>query len=250
MRRVWFGPAVVLGFVFLVAGLAVTSAAPDEATVCNNTRATALFGTFGQIVVPAGAQCFIGSPFGQDTVHVVGDILVGDSAVFRVFAPAIIEGDIIASGHLSVNVGGSLVGRSVVVEGDVQLDRQAPDPDGSTALSSVRPGTQVYGNIEVNRGFGRLAIFGAEVWGNVDVRKNTVYLAITGNVLHRNVSVSKNDLDVGPPLGVRGIIADNVIDGNLECTGNDPELTNILEGESVPAPNVVAGHAEGQCAGL
>jgi cytoskeletal protein CcmA (bactofilin family) len=129
-------------------------------------------------------------------------------------------------GNVLLYSGGSLVGRSVRVEGNIQAERaDFVDVEAS----------RVVGDIQLDGLVGdRGRVAGNDVGGNIQLKDNRSRLEVQGNGVGGDVQAFTNTGGV--------LISDNGIGGNLQCKSNDPA--------PVGGNNRVSGNQEDQCANL
>jgi hypothetical protein len=233
MKRFAVAPLAALG---IPAGAVPAAHAAD--TTCTTTISS---GTTinGNLTVPAGATCRLAN------VTVTGNVQVGKGASLTV-APA--------------------TGQTVTIGGNVQADKCQLVELVSTPPFGFGP-ISVGGNVQIrnctgasgyngttvtisgnfacdhNSG-GCLAAFGS-VRGNLQFNNDSngggPGAAVSFNVVGGNVQVDNNSGNSA------SIVEDNRIGGNLQCAGNTPNPPGVTD---EGAPNLVAGHKQGQCAGL
>ena len=80
-----------------------------------------------------------------------------------------------------------------------------------------------------------------DVKGNVELGSNTAGLVLADNTVGGNVKV-RDTVGPGPAGRTAPEIEANSVGGGLDCSGNNPAVTN--DGR----PNVVGGERKGQCA--
>lgn len=126
-----------------------------------------------------------------------------------------VAGDLVVSGSTCVG--------AVTVDGNILVGGEA---------SLVTEGTTVEGNVQ-GSGHRSVSVTGGEVEGNVQL-ENGGAATVTGVTIDGDLQSSSNS---GPQQ-----FRNNVIDGNLQCEGNEPAPTG--------SGNTVGGDKEGQCSGL
>ena len=170
-------------------------------------------------------------------VHVTGNVRVGKGAVLGLgsyktpgfVGPDTVGGSIVADQPLTLYLGGVTVDGSVISIGGGLLSTSVADFRNFPIKDNV-----IHGNLLVAgwRG-GWMGVIRNHVGRNVIVFRN----------------VSRSNPETGPGTDADSTeIQTNVIGGNLVCFGNSPDAqVNSLDGGQ---PNVVGGHALGECAGL
>ncbi len=136
---------------------------------------------------------------------VSGNVTVKTNATLAVNGPAAIQGNVAADHCRSVTLTGS-----VTVGGNVLIGYC------SSTSGYTGPAVQVNGNLQCHDNVAACVANRGTVNGNVQIQNN--------------VGGSASDVSL------------NVINGNLQCSGNSPAPTHAL------GPNKVAGVAQGQCA--
>ena len=170
-------------------------------------------------------------------VHVTGNVRVGKGAVLGLgsyktpgfVGPDTVGGSIVADQPLTLYLGGVTVDGNVMSIGGGVLSTSLADFRNFPIKDNV-----IHGNLLVAgwRG-GWMGVIRNHVGRNVIVFRN----------------VSRSNPETGPGTDADSTeIQTNVIGGNLVCFGNSPDAqVNSLDGGQ---PNVVGGHALGECAGL
>lgn len=125
-------------------------------------------------------------------------------------------------GTIYVENGATLTALRIRVIGNIQAE-------GAAAVNVALDST-VGGSIQVKQG-AAAQIDDVQVTGDIQFEANDAALGATNNIVGGNVQVIQNSGGVH--------IAQNVIDGNLQCKENDPPPTG--------GNNVVKGSAEDQC---
>jgi hypothetical protein len=152
---------------------------------------------------------------GRSTVD--GNVLVA--------APCRLDGTTV-KGNVHLYAGGSLVADEVVIIGSIQ----AENADFVDVADS-----RVNGDIQLDDLVGdRSRVERTTVGGSIQLKNNRSRLEILGNDVTGDVQAFDNH---GGAL-----IADNIIDGNLQCKGNEPPPAG--------GSNRVSGNEEDQCANL
>ena len=209
----------ILGAVVGVAALtasAPASAAPGP-TTCDGTLDA---GTYGQVVVPAGATCFSDGP-----VTIRGGLEVMQGATFvlgsedSTGSTGTISGGVHATDPASVQIHFATINGGLDIQG------------GSGPFGG--PFEVTFNAIEDNQVNGGVTIEGYDGFWQGFIRNDV------------NGSVVFDDNVLADPDGNE--IVTNTIRGSLGCTGNSPAPQ---VGDSEGSPNVVTGSATGQCAGL
>jgi hypothetical protein len=151
-------------------------------------------------------------------VTIDGNVLVA--------APCRLKGTIVI-GNVHLYAGGSLVSRQgTQIGGSIQ----AENSDFVDLLE-----TQVNGNIQLDDLVGDRSIINrSTIGGSIQLVGNRSRLEVLGNTVNADVQAFSNTGGV--------IIADNIIDGNLQCKSNNPPPAG--------GNNRVRGNKEDQCAHL
>jgi hypothetical protein len=206
----------------LIAAAAVALTVPAlgqaSTTTCTSTLAP---GTYGTVVVPAGAVCIIY----QGPLTITGGLYVEAGATF-VFGSEelpdvtarIYEG-VHATDAASVQIHSASIYGGVTITGGAGPFGGPFDVTWTTVEDSV-----IHGSVTIQgyNGF----------WSGFI--RNTVY----GSVKFNNNTVLDPDGNE---------IVTNTIHGSLQCFGNDPAPQ---VGDSEGSPNSVTGHESGQCVNL
>lgn len=196
---------LVIGALALALGMPAPAAAAP-ARICDDATAPIGFGETvrGNLVVPAGAAC----NFAAATVR--GDVTVEPGGTLGLRALSDVRGSISATSASRVSIVDS------VVRGNVSVSGSSPDASGFLVGRS-----EVRGSVNASGVVGRqIVLDDTTVRGGVILRNNT-------------------------ETGGRGVVVSaNVIGGNLDCSGNAPEVVNS------DRSNTVGGAKLGQCAGL
>ena len=209
----------ILGAVVGVAALAASapaSAAPGPTTCDGRLNA----GTYGQVVVRAGATCFSDGP-----VTIRGGLEVMQGATFvlgsedSTGSTGTISGGVHATDAASVQIHFATISGGLDIQG------------GSGPFGG--PFEVTFNAIEDNQVNGGVTIEGYDGFWQGFIRNDV------------NGSVVLDDNVLADPDGNE--IVTNTIRGSLDCTGNSPAPQ---VGDSEGSPNVVTGSATGQCAGL
>jgi len=162
-----------------------------------------------------------------DDVHCppdLGNVTVDGNVLIA--APCRMNGTIV-KGNVHLYAGGSLIARGPVrIEGSVQAEN---------ADFIDLEGTSVNGSIQLDNLVGdRSIISDGTVGGSIQLKKNRSRLEVLRNEVNADVQAFENNGGV--------LIADNVIDGNLQCKSNQPPPAG--------GGNSVQGNKEDQCANL
>jgi hypothetical protein len=203
--------------VALLVGLPGSAVAGSKATTCTGELAA---GSYGKVVVPAGAACLSEGP-----VTIRGGLFIGSGATFVLGSEespgstGTISGGVHATNPASVQIHFARINGGVDVQG------------GSGPFGG--PFDITWNAIEDNRING-----GATVEGY-----NGFWFGFIRN--HVNGSVNLNNNVLEDPDANEYVT--NTIHGNLNCAGNSP-APQI--GDSEGSPNQVTGAKKGQCAGL
>ena len=185
-----------------------------------------------EIFVPLGGVCVLDSTL-DGIINVGDDVTVSEGAIFVAFGVRI-DGDVTADGA-----------------GLVWLLQDLPDP----SPDAVR--TEVDGDVEIRNTTGFSSVFGPvgppiticesvidgdiEIEGSVGSGTNFLgdfTFCFLGVEVDDDVKVFNNTNEGG------SLISNNVIDGDLECTGNEPVASGV------PGSNIVDGDVVGECVGL
>jgi len=213
MRQRFISAGIALIAAVIVAAPAF--AADGDTTTCNETLAA---GSYGRVVVPAGATCIIE----EGPLTIRGGLFVEEGAVF-VFgseeAPdvsASISGGVHATNAASVQIHFSTVNGGVDIQGGAGPFGGPFEVTWDTIEDSTINGGV---NFEGYNGF----------WSGF-IRNNV------------NGSVNFNNNTVLDPDGNE--VVTNTIHGSLNCSGNEPPPQI---GDSEGSLNVVTGAKTGQC---
>ena len=161
------------------------------------------------------------------TVHVTGNAMVGRGAVLGLgnynpvppHTSAVVDGNVIANGALTLYLGGATVHGNVIVTGGGDPGRNLPIKDDT-----------IDGNLIVQGWSG--------LWFGI------IRDTVGGNVIANNNVATDPANDPGSDSSE---IVTNTISGNLICSGNVP-VAQI--GDTGGTPNTVGGVKLGQCSGL
>jgi hypothetical protein len=213
---------IALGLTVL-SGLAVgvSSSAADGPTRCTETLAS---GTYGRVVVPAGAVCIISD--GQVTIR--GGLYVEPGATFifgdetKPTVNATINGGVHSKNAGSVQIHFSRINGGVNLQGGA-----GPDGGPFDFGDGFRP---TWNTLEDNRINGSVTIEGYNGFWQGFFRNNV------------NGTVNFNNNTVVDPDGNE--VQTNEIHGSLNCVGNTPAPQ---QGDSEGNPNHVTGAKTGQC---
>jgi len=162
-----------------------------------------------------------------DDVHCpphLGEVTIDGNVL--VAAPCQLNGTIVI-GNVHLYAGGSLVTRGATrIDGSIQAEN---------ADFVDLAGTHVNGSIQLDDLVGdRSIILDSSIGGSIQLTGNRSRLEVLGNTVTADVQAFSNTGGV--------FIADNVIDGNLQCKSNDPPPAG--------GNNRVQGNKEDQCANL
>jgi len=205
----------VVGALALAASAAASAASGP--TACDGTLDA---GTYGHVVVPAGATCLSDGP-----VTIRGGLEVMEGATFvlgsedSAGSTGAISGGVHATDAASVQIHFATINGGLDVEG------------GSGPFGG--PFDVTFNAIEDNQINGGATIAGYDGFWQGFIR-NTV----SGSVVF-------DDNVLADPDGNE--LVTNTIHGSLGCAGNSPAPQ---VGDSEGSPNIVTGSATGQCAGL
>jgi hypothetical protein len=161
------------------------------------------------------------------TVHVTGNVLVGQGAVAGLgdydptppHTSAVVDGSVIATNALTLYLGGATVHGNVIFTGGGDPGRNLPIKDD-----------RIDGSLIVQGWHG--------LWFGI------IRTSVGGNVIATNNVAADPTTDPGDDSSE---IVTNTVSGNLICTGNVP---GVQVGDSEGDANVVAGNKLGQCAGV
>jgi len=227
--------SMIVGFVALLLVLTMPlKVIADDVFVCDS------FDDLGandvpddaEILVPLGGVCILDGTL-DGIIDIGDDVTVSESAVFIAFG-ARIDGDVTADGA-----------------GVVWLLQDLPEPSPDAIL------TEVDGDVELRNTTGFSSVFGpvdppiaiceSVIDGELEIEDSVgdgtnmlgdFAFCFLGVEVDDDVSIF-NNINAGGIL-----ISNNVIDGDLECAGNDPEAS----GEA--GSNIVDGDVVGECIGL
>ena len=205
----------VVGAVALAAS-APASAAPGS-TTCDGTLDA---GTYGQVVVPAGATCLSDGP-----VTIQGGLEVLQGATFVLGSEDSPAGTGTISGGVHATDAASVQIHFATINGGLEI-RGGSGPFGG-------PFDVTFNAIEDNQINGGVTIEGYNGFWQGFIRNRV------------NGGVAFDDNVLADPDGNE--LVSNSIRGTLGCTANSPAPQ---VGDSEGSPNVVTGSATGQCAGL
>jgi hypothetical protein len=209
--------AVALAAAAVAAVIVLPASAAGNTTTCDGLLAA---GTYGKVVVPAGATCLSDGP-----IVVRGGVFVGEGATF-----------VLGSEENAVPTG--------VISGGVHA---------TNAASVQIHFTTINGGIDVHGGSGPFGPPFDVTWNTIEDSTinggatidgyNGFWMGFIRNTV--NGSVNLNDNVLLDPDGNEYVT--NTIHGNLNCRGNSPAPQ---AGDSEGSPNKVTGRKTGQCAGL
>ncbi len=211
MRRLFAGVGVAafLGAAAMVVLPARAGAAP--VLMCTGFLAP---GTYGGIVVPAGATCVIGGPatvHGGVTVNPSGSLIIG---------PAVVDGGIRATNPASVIVHGVTINGGITIQGG-----SGPGPAGCQSEDCVY----------------FAAVEDCQINGGATIDGYTgFWLGFIRNHVNGSVVLS-NNVQLDPDASE---YVTNTIHGSLTCLNDNPAPHG---GDSGGSPNVVTGKRFGQC---
>jgi hypothetical protein len=247
-----------LALVIAAAGtVGSAAAAPAQPTIC----ITSISGTVDALLVPSGATCIA-----TDLV-VLGDVTVESAGSLRAESQFRVGGDVKvkSAGSLVITariieIDGSLIGNhaATFVISPEPLIGRAASIGGNVTVTSAETvslvSLTIAGTVAVRHsGAEGLFVGFNEIGGDLIAVNNTVLgeehlslFAMNQNEVEGNVLVIANDATGAfePPQ-----LIGNIIEGNLICQSNTPELVNDHPSVGV-LPNVVAGNKIGQCADL
>ncbi len=184
--------------------------ASADDSICTGGFVTPLNGIHDNVIVPAGADCFISGA----TVN--GNVKAESGALFLFISESTVHGSVQADGVL---------GQTVVVGSTVGGDVQFKNSGGAGPFDSV-------------------AVVSSSVGGNVQIEDNSAFRVgawlnpMIGGDLQYTGNTSTTD-------SLPSVIGGNTVGGNLQCSGNTPVAAIAPFGL-----NTVAGDAEGECATL
>jgi hypothetical protein len=207
--------AAALGAALLMSLPAAAGASP-KATTCDGSLAP---GSYTRLVVPADATCV-----SDGLVRINGGLQIGAGATFVLGS----EEGTSATGTIN---GGVHATNAALVE-----IHFANINGGLDVRGGAGPGTEdnpTFNAIEDNRINGRVVVDGYDGFWFGFIRN------------HVNGSVNLNNNVLVDPDGNEYVT--NVINGNLNCSGNSPAPQ---VGDSEGSPNQVTGNKTGQCASL
>jgi hypothetical protein len=167
----------------------------------------------GNVVVPAGDFCFLGSG-----VTVSGNVTVDSGATLNIEptpSQVTIGGNILAAtspGCSSVTIPPDPPPWSLTIGGNVKIEGCARNSGYATTGTST---VKIDGNFTCNDNAGVCIAIGGSVGGNVTVDDNPGGAAVEGNTVGGNVEADGN----GPGSTT---VTSNTIGGNLTCTGDTP----------------------------
>jgi NDP-sugar pyrophosphorylase family protein len=186
-------------------------------------------------IAAATTTTFAVAPASAGTIDCPASIINRTVDNVRVNGTCVIRNSLV-KGSIEVVSGGRLMLIGSTVRGNVQAEgarqvRIGPDP-------AIGRDTRIIGSVQIKSMVAsRLLsdVRDADINGSIQLESNKVRFNIRGNQVGADVQVFEN----------RGLvrIADNTIDGNLQCKSNTPQP---VDGRG----NVVDGNAEDQCAGF
>jgi hypothetical protein len=201
----------------LLLSLSAAATAGPRTTQCTGTLAS---GTYGRVVVPEGATCFVETP-----VKIRNGLFVKSGATF-VMGDEEHPG---SNGTISAGV------------------------HGTNAASVQIHFTTINGGIQIHGGSGPFGPPFDVTWNTIEDSKingkvtidgyNGFWMGFIRNTVHGSVNLNNNVLE--DPDGNEYVT--NTIYGNLNCSSNSP-APQI--GDSEGSPNQVTGAKTGQCTAL
>ena len=148
-------------------------------TECNNTFGTAIkSGTLGNVVVPAGKDCFI---WGNVSIK---NLRVEERGALHVFGGVTISGNLVSAGADHVAIGENIVHRTNSVYGNVVIG----DTIKATTIRKLVVGQNL--NLEGNNG--AVTLTDNPVGQNLIVKENKGGVTIDQNVILRNLICEDN----------------------------------------------------------
>ena len=160
------------------------------------------------------------------------------------------------AGNVVVAEGANLIAFQTTFEGNV-----VAEPDSAFVVVAF---SQVKGNVELLGNASEVQVGFSTVEGNVIATENRGFVQIFLSAIDGNIEIYDNELDdlVFIPEGLDSpvpsgfyppeiVIGQNVINGNLVCSGNDPapQLQSTIN-PVLLGPNTIEGSATGQCEGF
>lgn len=197
-------------------GAAVMMVLPGGAAAAPASMCTGVLppGTYGGLVVPAGASCIVGGPAtvrGGISINAGGSLIIG---------PAVVNGGIQASNPASVIIHGVTTNGGINIQGG-----SGPAPAGCEAEDCVY----------------FTAIEDCQINGEATVNGYTgFWLGFIRNRVNGSVVLS-NNVQLDPDASE---YVTNTIHGGLTCFNDIPAPHG---GDSGGSPNVVTGERFGQC---
>jgi hypothetical protein len=212
-RLLWVG---VLGAALLV-GLPSVAGAASKTTECTGTLAS---GTYGRVVVPAGATCFVETP-----VRIRNGLFIESGATFVLGNEEEPGNNGTVSAGVHATNAASVQIHFVTINGGVRVHGGAGAFGGPFGVT--------WNTIEDSRINGSVTMDGY----------NGFWMGFIRNTVHGSVNLNDN---VEPDPDGNEYVT-NTIYGSLNCSGNSP-APQI--GDSGGSPNAVKGAKTGQCAAL
>jgi hypothetical protein len=229
---------LILGAVLVVGAFAATASAGAPYGLCPSSG-TALSGTYkgltitGNAYVDAGQTLTVNGPltmapgscleaFFASSVTIKGGVAVGTGAIFGLgYGPGTyrVDGGVVADHPDSLYIGGATINGGLISIGGGDAARNFPIKDNT-----------INGGVDVEGWHG--------LW--IGFLRNKV----SGGMYLVNNSAADPAHDPGSDSME---VADNTVSGTLSCLGNTP---NAQLGDSGGGPNLVSGHALGECAAL
>jgi hypothetical protein len=182
----------------------------------------------GNVVVPNGGTCILGSSAPVAPVTVTGNVTVQTGAALFVEGGSTVEGNISADQCISVEI--SFIGSGVTnsVHGNVSIQNctgengyGGPEPPSSTRINGnflcqgsrfcFASAGSVGGNVQVDDNPSAF-VEDNSVGGNVQVDDNSVDAKFEDNSVGGNVQVNNNG---------SAEVETNTVNGNLKCQGNE-----------------------------
>jgi hypothetical protein len=244
--------AAALVAVLLTAVPAVATG--DGATLCASTFEEPFTGEADGIVVPEGGLCVLVGA----VVH--GDVLAEPGAEIAVETGTVVEGNVDAlsgalAGAFEASIARSFRCHECVFEDVVFSSVGKHVQVTGAAEGDFIVGSSIGGNLEIRDstvGDFAIAVLGNSVGGNVTLKGNTGTMGVEDNVIGGRLQVVDNEIleslcapDTCPPYGnghvdrndvglsmtvsqntgVQTSISDNTVNGELQCSSNDPAPT-------------------------
>jgi hypothetical protein len=198
----------------------------------------------GNLVVANGAA-LNDHAASKGEVDVTGNVLVGKGAILGLghnaapgsLGPDTLGGSSVAIQPLTLYLGNLTVGGNVISVGGA-----SPQPPAAAARNFPIKDNTIIGDLIIQGWHGGwLGVIRNDVAGNVIVNKNVSLSTPPGAPGSGELGGPVMDPDSNE-------VQTNTISGNLICLGNTPAAQ--VNAKDDGSPNVVAGKASGQCAGL